>query len=332
MNNSKAKAGIIGASGYAGYELIKLISGHKNAELVVLNSRKHEGERVSSLYNDFNDDNLKFTNHSVEEINSMELDAIFLATPSGVALKTVPQLNLENTRVIDLSADYRFKDAKKFEEVYGIKHDGRSEAVYGLPEMFRNEIKNAQLVANPGCYSTACLLAALPLRERAGRIIFDCKSGWSGAGKESVYARDPSVIKDNLIAYKLARHRHKYEIEQFISNTSFTPHVIDTFRGMMCTAHIMLDSSISRDEAERVYRDYYSSHPLVRVEESAPEMRSTQNSSMCTLGGFESDESKRLVVISTIDNLLKGASGQAVQNMNIMLGFEETEGLVRGRG
>ena len=209
----KIKAGIIGASGYTGYELIKILSRHKSADLVFLNSRSRKGQVVKSVYNDFWDDKLKFTDLSVDEINKSNADVIFTALPHGESLEIVPELK---ARVIDLSADYRFSDLKIYEKVYNQKHKKKIDAVYGLPELFRNKIKNAKAVANPGCYATASILASLPLQKSAKYIIYDCKSGYSGAGVKPAYVNQKENYTDNIIAYNLTKHRHKYEIMQFI--------------------------------------------------------------------------------------------------------------------
>lgn len=321
------KVGILGASGYTGYELVKLLVNHPKVELAVLNSQSYAGKKVKELYHDF-DSELEFTNYSIEEVNKIGIELLFLCMPNGEAMKIIPKLK-KGIKVIDLSADYRFSDISKFESVYGIKHtDKETKAIYGLPELFRKDIKSAKLVANPGCYVSACLLAALPIQNISSYVVFDCKSGWSGAGKESIYAKDPNTIKDNLVAYNLTKHRHKYETEQFLKvKLSFSPHVIETFRGIMCTAHVMLKEKVTPEMIKSMYKDYYHNEPFVEIADKTPELREVQNNNLCKIGGFEIDENNQLVVVSVIDNLLKGASGQAVQNMNVMLGFDEKEGL-----
>lgn len=320
------KVGIIGASGYTGYELIKILKKHPNVELAVLNSQTYAGQTVKSLYPDFFDSGLKFTNAPIEEISN--LDLVFLAVPHKAAMETVPKLKC---KVVDLSADYRFKKTEIYEKVYGAKHtDKKTNAVYGLPELFKEKIKKSNVVANPGCYATACTLSAYPVQKFAKYIVFDCKSGWSGAGKESAYAKNPSIIKENLVAYKLIDHRHKPEIEQFIkSKLSFTPHVIDAFQGMMATAHVLLKKTISKGQIVKMYEDFYKGQPFVKiVKDKIPEIKDVAKTNYCHIGGFEIDENNQLVIIAVIDNLLKGASGQAVQNMNLMMGFDEKDGLV----
>ena len=322
----KIKAGIIGASGYTGYELIKILIKHKNVELGFLNSRSHFGKTVKSVYSDFHDDNLKFTNFDLDEIKKLNADVVFTALPSGEAIDVVPELR---SRVIDLSADFRFSDLSIYEKVYGINRKEKIDAVYGLPELFRKQIKNAKVVANPGCYATASILAALPIQKYAGNIIFDCKSGYSGAGVKPTYVNQKENYSDNIISYNITKHRHKYEIEQFIkTKISLTPHVIPTFRGLMCTMHAIFNESMSNDDARKIYEDFYRNEPFTEILNKIPELHDVQNNNYCCLGGFEIDENNQLVVISVIDNLLKGASGQAVHNMNIMFGFDEREGLV----
>ena len=243
-------------------------------------------------------------------------------------METVPELKC---KVVDLSADYRFKKTEIYEKVYEAKHiDKKTKAVYGLPELFKEKIKKSAIVANPGCYATCCALAALPVQKLAKYIVFDCKSGWSGAGKESEYAKNPGIIKENLVAYKLTNHRHKPEIDQFIkAKSSFTPHVIDAFQGMMATTHVLLKKTISRNDIVKMYEDFYKGQPFVKiVRDKIPEIKDVAKTNYCHIGGFEIDENNQLVIVSVIDNLLKGASGQAVQNMNLMLGFDEKEGLV----
>ena len=321
------KVGIIGASGYTGFELVKLLTEHSKVDLMVLNSRSYAGKPVKELYPYFDKD-IKFTGYSIDEINSLKLDLLFLALPHGESMKIVPQLK-GRMKIVDLGADYRLKKFEKFEEVYGIKHtDKGRKAVFGLPELFREKIKKAKLVANPGCYVTASVLAGLPIQKLAKYIIFDCKSGWSGAGKESVYAKDEEVIKDNIQAYKLTKHRHKYEIEQFIkAKMSFTPHVINTYRGLMCTMHAVLKNEVTKEEVSKMYKEHYSGEAFVKVLNEVPDLHKVQDTNKCAIGGFDIDENNQLVVVSVIDNLIKGASGQAVQNMNLMLGFDEKEGL-----
>ncbi|MBS3131122.1 N-acetyl-gamma-glutamyl-phosphate reductase [Candidatus Woesearchaeota archaeon] len=321
----KIKAGIIGASGYTGFELIKLLSRRKHAEIAFLNSRTYAGKTVKSLYPDFEDGKLKFTNLSIEEINKSGADVVFTAMPATESLDVIPKLK---SKVIDLGPDYRFSSLDVYEKVYGAKHKKKITAVYGLPELFREKIRKAKLVANPGCYATASILAALPVQKMAKHIIFDCKSGYSGAGSKKTYANQPENYTDNIIPYNITKHRHKFEIEQFIKGrVSFTPHVLATFRGLMCTMHALLGKEYSAEDIKKMYIERYKGEPFVKIADKIPDLHDVQGNNSCALGGFEIDENNQLVVISVIDNLLKGASGQAVQNMNIMFGIDEKEGI-----
>jgi N-acetyl-gamma-glutamyl-phosphate reductase len=312
-----------------GMSLLKLLGAHELVELKVSNSRNYAGQKVSDLYSDYQGDDV-YTGYSMDEINELDLDLIFLALPHAQSMDTIAALHTSKTKLIDLSADYRFQDAAMYEKVYGrAPIPTQYDWVYGLPELFKADIQKAHAVANPGCYATASILAAYPIQDLATHIVFDCKSGWSGAGRDSSYAKNPELLKDNLIAYKLTKHRHKYEVEQFITAPlSFTPHVFDTFQGMMCTAHLLLKDDISSEQIKKRYQDFYADAAFVRVSNETPDVRQTQKNNFCDIGGFEIDETNQLVVVSTLDNLWKGAAGQAVQNMNLMLGLEETAGLV----
>lgn len=323
--SKKFKVGIIGASGYTGYELITLLQHHPHVELAALNSTSNAGRKVKAVYPDFKGD-LAYTSYSIQELNDLHLDVVFLAVPHGVANSLVPQLNC---KVIDLSPDYRFHDDELFRKAYGCERDNTRKAVYGLPELFREDIKKAHVVGNPGCYATGMILSSFPIQNKASYMVFDCKSGWSGAGKESPYAKNPSLTKDNVIAYKLSRHRHKYEVEQFVKTPfSFTPHIIDTFQGMMITAHILLKKAAKPKDIIRLYKKFYRNSPLIDVSESTPSVRDAQGKNKIIIGGFEVDENNQLVIVAVLDNLLKGASGEAVQNMNLMLDLDETAGLL----
>jgi N-acetyl-gamma-glutamyl-phosphate reductase len=322
--------GIIGASGFTGHELLKLLGAHGLVDLKVMNSWNYAGKKVSSLYSDFKGDDV-YTGYSFDEVNALNLDLIFLALPHAKSMDAIKELDTATTKLIDLSADYRFKDPAVYEKIYGRASLPTEHTwVYGLPELFKTDIQNAKAVANPGCYAAASILAAYPIQDEATHIVFDCKSGWSGAGRDSDYAKNPELLNDNLIAYKLTKHRHKYEIEQFVKTTpiSFTPHVFDTFEGMMCTAHVLLKNDVSSDEIIKRYQDFYKDSVFVRVSQDIPDVRQTQKTNYCDIGGFEIDETNQLVIVSTLDNLWKGAAGQAVQNMNLMLSLPETEGLI----
>ncbi|HLD87411.1 MAG TPA: N-acetyl-gamma-glutamyl-phosphate reductase [Candidatus Nanoarchaeia archaeon] len=316
--------GIIGASGFTGYELIKILEKHPSVELKIANSSTYAQMHVKSVYPAYKG-NVHFTNFSIDAINAMGLDVVFLAVPHGVAPSLVSQLK---AKVVDLSPEYRFHDKSLFEKAYGTKMDSSRKSIYGLPEVCKEQIKKSKLIGNPGCYATGMILSSLPIQKKASYIIFDCKSGWSGAGKESVFAKDKNLLTDNLIAYKLTKHRHKYEVMQFITTPlSFTPHVFDTYQGMMITSHFLLKGKGDPKSITELYRNFYKGCPFVEVVSETPQIRDVQGTNKIMIGGFEIDENNQLVVVAVLDNLIKGASGQAVQNMNIMLGLKETEGL-----
>ncbi|MEW6528779.1 MAG: N-acetyl-gamma-glutamyl-phosphate reductase [Candidatus Micrarchaeota archaeon] len=334
LKTNKIKVGIIGASGYTGHELVKILFKHPKVELSVLNSEHHASKKVRELYPDFASE-LAYTNFTIGQINELSLDVIFLALPHTKAMDYVmqfEQLKQPKCRIVDLSADYRFKKLEEYEKVYGVVHkDKKRKAVYGLPELFREKISRSRIVANPGCYATGMILSAYPIQKLAKHIIFDCKTGLSGAGKDSLYAKDSSIIKDNIIAYNIVSHRHKYEVEQFIkTKISFTPHVLNTFRGMMITSHVLLKKRHSAAEIRDRYLEFYKDHVFVKIVDvdEIPDLHAIQNTNNFLIGGFEIDENNQLVIVAVLDNLVKGASGQAVQNMNIMFGFKEQEGLI----
>lgn len=325
--------GILGTSGYTGFELLSILEKHPKIELKIANANTHAGKKIKDLYPNYSGKREYFDGFDINEVVNAELDCVFLALPNGLAMKLAPKLMAAGTKVIDLSADYRFEDPIQYENVYKITHeDKQQKAVYGLSELFRKEIKNATLIANPGCYPTASVLLVYPLVEvgLVDYVIFDSKSGYSGAGREKTENEEyQKKIRDNIIAYNLVVHRHLSEMRQFLgNNVSFTPHVLSCFRGMMTTAHVILKKQVEKTVITSLYEKKYVNESFVKVVDHIPDLHSVQNTNNCIIGGFERDDNKRIVIVGVIDNLLKGASGQAVQNMNIMFGFDEGEGLV----
>ena len=321
------RVGIIGGSGYTGSELLRILSMHRKVEVVAVTSRKYEGKSVGEVHpflKGFYD--LKFV--SPELKNLEECDVVFTAVPHGEAMKYVPQLLEAGFKVIDLSADYRLpKDI--YERVYG-EHTGYREAVYGLPEIHGEDIKRADLVANPGCYPTGCILSAYPLVKEGvvERIVFDSKSGITGAGaKPSEFTHYPN-LHEAVVPYKVTEHRHTYEmIQELGCNVCFTPQVYPGSRGILTTAHIFLRESIDFDDVKSLYEEFYRDKPFVRIQKSV-RLSWVRGSNFCDIAVFLDSKNSRVVAVSAIDNLVKGASGQAVQNMNILAGFDETEGLM----
>lgn len=327
------QAGIIGGSGYTGGELMRLLSGHPDAEVVCVTSRRLDGKPVRSVHPHligFMD--MDFKNLDAGEV-AERCDVVFTAVPHGSAMDAVPRLLDGGTRVVDLSADYRLP-SMLFQQVYALTHTAPREAVYGLPEL-HPEVAGAALVANPGCYPTGAVLAAAPM-VNAGlveRAVFDSKSGISGAGAEPSQVSHYPNMAENIQAYKLTAHRHGAEMRQELGRLdphiriSFTPHVIPSVRGILTTAHLFLKEKIDTEQIDRVYKDYYRNTPFIRLLDRAPVLGAVRGSNFCDIGFEMEGGDQRLVVISAIDNLVKGASGQAVQNMNHMFKLEETAGL-----
>lgn len=324
----KIRATIIGAGGYTGRELIRILNKHQHVEFETLQSNTLKGRQVIEVYPDI-PVLKKYKGNSIEECIDAKPDVMFFATPHGVALNFFPILKKNGIKGIDLSADYRFKDAEMFEKVYGILHPDPSRRVpYGLPELFEQDIKGADLVSNPGCYVTASLLASYPIKSYILSVVFDCKSGYSGSGIKKSFYNDPENYTENILAYKLTNHRHGFEIQQFYDfPIHFTPHVIPAFQGLLATCHIFLKQDVPRDEILETYRSFYNSRPFVGVTEDIPNLHQVQKTNKCILGGFELRD-KRMVITSVLDNLIKGAGGQAVQNMNLMFNFPKGSGLL----
>ncbi len=332
------KIGIIGASGYTGGELLRLLSLHPEAEAVCVTSRKLAGTPVEKVHPHLKGiTSLSFEAPSAAEVGE-RCDLVFTAVPHGTAMEWVPELLEAGSKVVDLSADYRLsKDV--FEETYNMKHKAFIEAAFGMPEI-HPEVKGADLVANPGCYPTGATLAVAPLA-KAGlveRAVFDSKSGISGAGNAPSATSHYPNIAENVQGYKLTTHRHVPEIRQELSRLSpgikvnFTPHVVPAIRGILTTAHVLVKDEFAGKipdpvEIAGIYADFYKDAPFVRMANGTPSLGAVRGSNFCDIS-FEIDGTgDRIVVISAIDNLVKGASGQAIQNMNLMTGLEETTGL-----
>ncbi|HDM35714.1 MAG TPA: N-acetyl-gamma-glutamyl-phosphate reductase [Candidatus Syntrophoarchaeum butanivorans] len=327
------RVGIIGGSGYTGLELMRILLSHPEVEITAVTSRRFAGRRLGDVFPHLMHlTDLKFEDVSLESISN-RADIVFTAVPHTRAMEYVPEILRRGCRVIDLSADYRL-NTRVYERVYGVKHrDPGRRAVYGLCEL-HPDVRDADLVANPGCYPTGAILAAAPL-VRAGvvdRVIFDAKSGISGAGAEPTNTSHFPNLAENIKPYRITTHRHHAEMTQELreldpARIGFTPHVIPAIRGILTTAHILLRKPVEPDEVQAIFDGFYDDKPFVRVG-GIPDLASVRGSNFCDIG-FELEEgSDRLVVISAIDNLVKGASGQAVQNMNLMFGLDERMGLM----
>ncbi len=332
------QVGIVGASGYTGGELLRLLNQHDKVEIALATSRSFNGKKVSAIHPNLRKIvDIEFENPGIEEIVE-RCDFVFLALPHGTSMKIAPGLVEAGLKVIDMSGDFRFDNIEVYEKYYKNKHSAPElKAVYGLPELHRKEIKTANFVANPGCYPTGVILALAPIVDIADRIVADSKSGISGAGAKPQQATHFPNVDENILAYKVTNHQHLPEIEQELNkiaqgtSVSFVPHIIPVIRGISSTIHCFLKEEKTSGEIRGIFEDFYSKEPFVRLLEvgNIPGLSAIRGSNFIDIGSFEVDyERERAIIVSAIDNLVKGASGQAVQNMNIMTGYEETLGLL----
>ena len=333
------KVGIVGGTGYTGVELLRLLAGHPEVEVSVITSRAEAGRPVCDIYPNLRGHiEIPFSEPDADRLKGCDL--VFFATPNGTAMKMVPELLENGVRVIDLAADFRIQDIAVWEQWYGMQHacpERVAEAVYGLPEINREAIRSARLVANPGCYPTAATLGFLPLVEAGlvsgGGLIADCKSGVSGAGRGASVATLMGEVGESFKAYGVGGHRHLPEIRQNLSvaagkpvDVTFTAHLIPMIRGIHATLYATLDGE---HDLQGMFETRYRDEPFVDVMPagSHPETRSVRGVNDCRIAVHRPQGGDTVVVLSVIDNLVKGAAGQAVQNMNIMLGLDERKGL-----
>ena len=337
------KVGIIGATGYAGGELVRILTGHKEAEIKWYGSRSYIGKKYADVYrNMFQIVDAECMDDNMEELAS-QVDVIFTATPQGLCASLVNEEILSKVKIIDLSADFRLKDVKVYEEWYKIEHKAPQfleEAVYGLCEINREDVKKARLVANPGCYTTCSILTAYPLAREGlidmSTLIIDAKSGTSGAGRGAKLPNLFCEVNENMKAYGVANHRHTPEIEEQLGYAAgekvvlnFTPHLVPMNRGIIATEYAKLTKEVSWDDVKAVYDRYYGNEKFVRVlgQDEYPETKWVEGSNYVDIGFKIDPRTNRIIMMGAIDNLVKGAAGQAVQNMNLMFGLEESEGL-----
>ncbi len=335
------KAGIIGGSGITGREIIGILLKHGNAEISFVTSRGNAGESVEDYFSEFKGrlDGMKFVAPDDAGIFA-GCDVMFVCLPHTEAMEFVKNADDKNIRVIDLSADYRIKDGEVYKKWY--KHDHKypfllKKAVYGLPEFYRSKIKKADIVANPGCYATSIILAAAPALEnfKIKSMIADSKSGVSGAGAKPTNTNIFVNVNENLKPYNYGRsHRHIAEIEEVLVNKTgnmpefvFVPHLLPVDRGILSVLYIKTSKKVRSGEVQDIYAKYYKNEPFIRIVKT-PDLHSVQRTNFCDIGVTVIEEQNLIIVMSAIDNLVKGASGQAVQNMNIMFGFDEKEGLL----
>ena len=336
------KVGIVGGTGYTGVELLRLLAVHPDVQLTAITSRKEDGVPVADMYPSLRGRvNLAFS--APDKVDLTSCDVVFFATPHGVAMEQGPALLAKGVKVIDLAADFRIKDQAVFEATYKIPHTAPQlieQAVYGLPELNREDIKAATLIANPGCYPTTMQLGFVPLLKAgivdAGNLIADCKSGVSGAGRKAEIGILFSEASDNFKAYGASGHRHHPEtvaqLQRFTNQQVgliFTPHLVPMIRGMHSTLYARLTAEISNDALQALFEEAYKDQPFVDVMPfgSHPETRSTRGANMLRLALHRPGNGNTVIVLVVQDNLVKGASGQAVQCMNLMFGLDEGLGL-----
>lgn len=336
------KIGIVGGTGYTGVELLRILAVHPEVEVKCITSRSEAGMPVADMYPNLRGHfDLAFSEPDPAIL--AQCDLVFFATPHGVAARMVPELMAAGVRVVDLSADFRLKDLDVWAKWYGMAHESpewAEKAVYGLPEVARDEIRKAQLVANPGCYPTAVQLGFLPLLENSlvdvSRLIADAKSGASGAGRQGSIGMLHGEIGESFKAYGASGHRHLPEIRQGLSRAAgssvgvtFVPHLVPMIRGIEATLYAELSDEADFDRLQSLYEERYRDEPFVDVMPfgSHPETRSVRGANHCRMALHRQEQSNIVIITSVIDNLVKGAAGQAVQNMNVMFGLDETLGL-----
>src|SRR4030043_1468464 len=338
----KTRVGIIGATGYTGVELLRLLLRHPEVEVTALTSQKYAGVPIDQVFPSL----MKHLPLKCEELNvdqiSKKADFIFTAVPHKTAMEVVPLFYRQGKKVVDLSADFRLKDAAIYEKWYKnhASADLLPESVYGLPELHREEIRNAKIVGNPGCYPTGALIGLIPLFKNEmisyENIIIDSKSGVSGAGRDVVLESLFCEVNEGVKAYKIFAHRHTPEIEQELSQiaqkevkVTFVPHLIPMDRGILSTLYVRLIKKMKTEELLNTFQDAYREEPFIIVYQKGklPNTKDLRGSNFCDIGVIVSEPDDRAVIVTAIDNLVKGASGEAVQNMNIVLGYPETMGL-----
>jgi len=323
------KIGIIGATGFTAYELLKILVKHPHVEIAYLASISSAGKKIIEIHPDLDLLDLDLQKYNINDVKSLGLSCVFLTIPHGTSMNYVPALIDAGIKVIDMSADYRFNDSRIYETAYD-KHISPSycnQSVFGLTESFRDKIKQANLIGNPGCYVTTALLPLMPIKKFINSIIIDAKSGMSGAGKKQVETHLAEYMKENFKAYKVAAHRHQPEIETYLDQKiEFTPHLLPIYQGILAT--IYFRSELSFSELEKILSDTYKDEQFVNVlSDEDPEIKQISGINVCNFKLYNGSQFGQFIIVSVADNLIKGASGQAVQNMNLMLGFEESEAL-----
>jgi len=336
------KVGIVGGTGYTGLELLRFLACHPKVDITVITSRSEAGVHVTELFSSLRGYiDLKFSDPSESKLD--QCDVVFFATPNGIAMQQAEELVKAGVRVIDLAADFRIKDVAEWEKWYGMSHacpELVAEAVYGLPEINREQIKGAKLIANPGCYPTAVQLGFLPIVEAGivdiNHLIADVKSGVSGAGRKAAVHTLHAEASDNFKAYGLKSHRHTVEIQEQLSGlrseplqVQFTPHLLPVDRGILSTIYTTpVREEVSDQAIRKLYEDFYADAPFVRLRKTPPTLKDVRSSNFCDIFTTYDERTNRIITLAAIDNLVKGAAGQAMQNMNLQFGLPETRGFV----
>lgn len=334
------KAAIIGATGYTGSELVSLLLKHPDVKISMITSESRKGELFSDVHPQFkNICDLEL--HSADDIDTVKPDVCFLALPHRVAMEFVKKWKDKDFKIIDLSGDYRLSSAEVYQQWYDKVHDTPElvpEVPYGLPELYKEQIKGSRIVANPGCFPTAGILALAPLLANnmveANSIIIDAKTGTTGAGVKSSPTTHFANVNDNFKAYGLKSHRHTIEIEEALSDSGkekatvqFTPHILPVDRGILVTAYAKPKMKILETMLHESYRQFYKGQPFIRMRSQVPELKFVRGTNLCDIHVTYDERTNRILALSAIDNLVKGAAGQAIQNMNIIFNLNETSGL-----
>ena len=336
------RVAVVGATGYAGAELVRILAGHPEAELAVLTSRQYAGTRFDRVYPAMAGKVDSVCREYSTSLVCEEADLVFLALPHKLPMAYVPEILQRGKKIVDLSADFRFREARLYESVYQphTAKDLLDSAVYGLCEIYTDQIKAAALIGNPGCYPTSVLLPLIPLLKAGllnpGSIIADSKSGVSGAGRSLSLTSHYCEVNESFKAYKVAAHRHNPEMNAILSreakmqvSITFVPHLVPMSRGMLTTIYATPESGVDRQTIADCYRQAYHQMPFIRLcpEDRLPNTLHVRGTNFCDIGFKYDEHNQRLILIAAIDNLVKGAAGQAVQNMNLMQGLDETAGL-----
>lgn len=334
------KIAIIGATGYTGSELVRILSQHKQVRIVLITSETHQGKLFSDIHPQFRgicDEKL----HAAKDINQHQPDLVFLALPHGVSMEYVRKWKDKSFKIIDLSGDFRLSGPEIYTHWYQKEHshpEGFEEFVFGLPELYREQIKNSRLVANPGCFPTGAILAAFPLLQEGvvdpHRLIFDSKTGVTGAGVKPKLVTHYPNVGDNFKPYGIQKHRHTIEIQEALGHSTnrdvtvqFTPHLLPVDRGILTSLYAFPVKSLSQQQLEEMYRKYYQHERFIRILNEPPQIKHVRGTNYTDLSVHYDERTDNIMVFTALDNLVKGAAGQAIQNMNIMTGLDETSSL-----